>query len=307
MRFKWTLLLTALYSVSEVSGTGITGNLSSAGTGKNSFISGDLIIGLRGGINFSQPIVIHGSEVIQGYDPASPTEKDYGPIFANIGYHYAFVFMFYLKESLSLSIEPAFADYTYRYELTSGWTNGTDPTDYIEYSGLHKNSISYLELPVVLRYEFRVNKLQPFLSLGLTYGFKINAMKTLESSVTRNTGAVSIPYENTTQSSTNSSSYIHSRIGIAPGIGFFYPLGPVKLMVSADFNFGLNNITDESNRYANSSVSAGMYDVQDDLRLGVLSFTVGVLFNTGSNNGSSGGNRQGGKAVECITFKNKRK
>jgi hypothetical protein len=267
----------------------------------------NLAFGFRGGVNFSLPVVINPNEVIQGDDPSAIYEKDYSPFYNNIGYHYAFMFMAYLNESLSLSVEPAFATYSYKYESSTEWTNSADPTDYIDYMAKHKNSVSYLELPVVLRYEFSGNKIQTFISLGLSYGYMIFAAKRMNYTVTRHTGALSLPYENSTQIINNAGSYIHSRFGVAPGIGFFYPLGTVKLMLSADFSFPLNNIVNESQRFANSSVTTGMYDVQDDLRLGALNITLGVLFNASNFQGGSSRKKRGGKAVECPDFSPKKK
>lgn len=267
----------------------------------------NLKVGFRGGVNFSQPFVMGRNEVLQVDDPADVFEKDYLPFFTNAGYHYAFVFLTYLNESLSLSVEPAMTTYNYKYRLSTSWTNGTDPADYIEYETKHRNNISYLELPIVLRYEFGGSKIHPFVSLGLTYGYRINASKKMEYTVTRHTGVLSIPYENYTLSSNSAKSYIHSRFEIAPGIGFFYPLGPVKLFLSADFSFPLNNIVDESQRYANSTVTNGMYDVQDDIRLGALNLTLGFIFSTGSTQFGSTGKKRGGKALECPDLNRKRK
>lgn len=267
----------------------------------------NLNVGFRGGVNFSQPFVMDRNEVLQGNGPADVFEKDYSPVFANTGYHYAFVFLTYLNESLSLSVEPAMTTYNYKYKLSASWTNGTDPADYIEYETKHRNSVSYIELPIVFRYEFGGSKIQPFVSLGLTYGYRINASKKMEYTVTRHTGALSIPYENATLSNSNAKSYIHSRFGIAPGMGFFYPLGTVKLFLSADFSFPLNNIVDESQRYANSAITTGMYDVQDDVRLGALNLTLGFIFSTGSTQVGSTGKKRGGKALECPDFNRKRK
>jgi hypothetical protein len=267
----------------------------------------DLHVGFRGGINFTQPFVMNRNEVLQGYDPSVVYRKDYSPFITNIGYHYAFMFQSYLNESLSLSFEPAFVNYSYKYSLSTSWTNGTDPADYIEYEAKHRNSISYFELPLLLRYEFTGRRIQPFISVGFTYGYRLTAVKKMEYSVTQYLGNVTIPYENSTQTTNSSESYIRSRFGVAPGIGFFYPLGKVRLMLSADISFSLNNITDESQRYVNSSVTTGMYDVQDDIRPGILNVTLGFLFNTGNMPGGSSGNNKGGKSVECPDIKRNRK
>lgn len=258
----------------------------------------NLIVGFRGGVNFSQPLVIRRNDVLQGQLSAEPVEKEYNSMFSNLGYQYAFLVMVYLKEATSLSFEPGFTSYRYGYHTLTGWTNGSDAADYIEYEARHNNRVNYLELPFVLRHEFSGKKIIPFVSFGFFYGFMIGAEKQMESTVTRYSGTVAIPYENTSSISNNSSSYIRSRIGISPGVGIFYPLGPVKLMFSADVGLGFNNIINESQRYGNAPVSAGMYDVQDDLKLGTLNIHIGILFNTGSN--------QAGKQVECISFKKRK-
>jgi hypothetical protein len=258
----------------------------------------NLIVGFRGGMNFSQPLVLHPNEILQSPDGVVAYEKEYSPFYVNTGYQYAFMGMIYLKPSISLAFEPGISVYRYKYETLTGWTNGADASDYIEYTARHRNSLSYLEFPIVLRYDLKGNTLIPFVSLGIFYGFLLGGEKKLEASVTRYSATASIPYETSTTLMNNTGSYIRSRIGIAPGVGFYYPMGPVKLMFSVDLGLGLNNIVNESERYSNASATAGMYDIQDDMRLAVLNIHIGILFNTGTN--------QAGKAVECVTFKRKK-
>jgi len=258
----------------------------------------NLVVGFRGGINFSQPLVIHSNEVLQSQTTGRLFEKKYASLFSNFGYQYAFMAMVYLQASTSLSFEPGFSTYRYNYTTLTGWTNGTDATDYIEYAASHRNSLSYFELPVILRHEFNGNTVTPFVSLGVFYGLMTGAEKRMTSEITRHTGTASIPYETASMVSNNTSSYIRSRMGISGGGGFFYPLGPVKLMFSIDAGLGMNNIVNESQRYFNAATTAGMYDIQDDLKLWSLNLNIGILFNTGTN--------QAGKAVECITFKRKK-
>ena len=286
------MMLMTISHGSRVSGSPPYGSMSS-----DPLNNLNLIVGFRGGANFSQPLILERYDVLQG-QPANPVEKEYDPMFSNLGYQYAFLVMVYLTKSTSLSFEPGIAAYRYGYHTQTSWTNGSDPADYIEYTSMHKNRVNYLEFPLVLRHEFSGKKVIPFVSIGFFYGFMIGAEKQMESSITRYSGTVAIPYENISSISNNSSSYIHSRIGISPGLGIFYPLGPVKLMLSADFGLGFNNIINESQRYGNASVSAGMYDVQDDLKLGSLNIHIGILFNTGTN--------QAGKQVECISFKKRK-
>lgn len=267
-------------------------------TGNGSLNNINLIIGIRGGINFAQPIVLEHFDVIQGNDPTVVYSKDYSPLYVNLGYHYAFVFMVYLKQTLSLSFEPAMASYRYKYRSSADWTNGGDPTDYITFTADHSNTINYLEFPLTIRQEIGSKDFKPFISFGLTYGYRLTAAKKMEYSINQNQGTASIPIESSTVISNNSDSYIHSRFAVAAGFGFLYSVGPANLMLSADFSFGLNNIVDESQRYSNPSITSGMYDVQDNIRLSAVNITLGILFNTGTN--------QAGKAVECVTFKRKR-
>jgi hypothetical protein len=259
----------------------------------------NVIVGFRGGVNFAQPMIMHSNEVLLSQSNTRMFEKKYAPLFSNYGYQYAFMVMVYLKKKTSLAFEPGFANYDYKYKTRTGWSNGANAAEYIEYTATHKNLISYLELPLVIRHEFAGKTITPFFSLGIVYGFRMGAMKKMQSDVTQYSGQVSIPYENTTSVINNSGAYIHSRIAVEPGIGIYYPMGPVKLMVSAGLGFGLNNIINESQRYDNSSTTAGMYDIQDDMRLGSLNINIGILFNTGSN--------QAGKAVECVTFKQRKR
>jgi hypothetical protein len=297
MRHVILFLLATLFTLHCVAGVN-PGFFRVAPKAPGSQSSMNLVVGFRGGINFAQPLVIHSNEVLQGPVAATLFEKKYATLFSNFGYQYAFMAMVYLKESTSLSFEPGFSTYRYKYTTLAGWTNGADATDYIEYNASHRNSLTYLEFPFILRHEFNGSTVTPFVSFGAFYGLMTVAEKKMSSDITRHTDTGSIPYETVDLASNNTASYIRSRMGITGGAGFFYPLGPVKLMVSMDAGLGLNNIVDESHRYSNAATTAGMYDIQDDLKLWSLNLNIGILFNTGTN--------QAGKAVECITIKRKK-
>jgi len=291
--FALVMLLLGILPATE---TKILAETSGAG---NRSGNNNLVVGFRGGINFSTPAILGHVNVIQRPDGSSLFEKDYLPLFRNLGYQYAFMAMYYIRPGMSLAFEPGMSSFNYRYNTQTGWNNGASTSDYIEYTADHMNTINYIELPLIFRKEFERTGLTPFLSIGLFYGFMISGSKKVLSEVTRHTGSASIPFESSTTLADNSQSYIHSRFGVAPGAGFFYPVGPVKLMLAVDFGFGFNNIVRESDRFNNAGTTAGFYDVQDDMRLGTLNVHIGILFNTGS--------KQAGKAVECITLKRRKK
>jgi hypothetical protein len=255
-------------------------------------------VGLKGGLNFSIVSPINRFSVLQGMDGSAMGEKDYTPFFRNTGYQYGFVGLYKFKDKFSLSLEPSLSDYRYGYRIENSWYETSNPGNRIDNSIEVTNHLKYFEIPLVLRYEYKTGNFRPYLSAGFMYGMLTGAPATFTSTITQLMNDVEIPLENTTSAGDITGNYIHTRLVVFPGAGFFYDLPFLTFFFEADLFFGLNNVVNESARYSNQQVVGSTYVVPDNIRFDNLVFNIGMLFNI--NQKESGG------AVDCPTFIKKR-
>jgi hypothetical protein len=159
-----------------------------------------LLVGFKGGVNFSVVIPTQRFSVIQslGGTGTSPAEKEYGPFFRNTGYQYGFLGMIRVGKAFLVSIEPAFSSYIMKYQARSTWYNGSTPTDRIEITTKFTDRLRYFEIPLELRYEMGTGRIRPYLAAGFFYGMLTGAAGSAQSSTVQYINDVAINLENNT-------------------------------------------------------------------------------------------------------------
>lgn len=304
--FTFTLLLSVILPWSSFAGSGPS-HLS-AGSGGS--VADRMLIGFRGGVNFTLPMPVKRFSVIQNLDGTQTDQgrKDYGAFYKNPGYQYGFSVLYRINGKMLLSLEPTFASYVIKYETKSVWNDAGDNGNRIEINTAYADRLKYFEIPLELRVEMGSGQIRPYLAAGLLYGIRTGAMANAESEVVQYIDDVAIDLENTHAAGDVSGNFIHSRLAVFPGAGVFVDLGGIVLYGEADYYFGLHNVVDESARYLNQQTVGSSYDVPDNLKPDNLAIQIGILFRIGSG-GSSGGSSSGkgkGSAVPCPVIKLKR-
>ena len=107
------------------------------------------MVGFKGGITFTQPLVLQKYNVVNQIDNATAISgiKNYNPLYQNIGYQYAFTALYKLTKALDIRIEPTIANYVYKYRADYSWTGTGANTDRVDMSIYHRQSLNYLEIP----------------------------------------------------------------------------------------------------------------------------------------------------------------
>ena len=266
------------------------------------------LVGFKGGINFSAVIPTQRFSVLQPINGPGTTdvEKDYAPFFRNMGYQYGFIGMLRISRSLSLSIEPTFSSYSYKYSNGSTWYDASDPLDRIEITTDFRDKLKYFEIPLVLRYEFGKGQIRPYLAAGFFYGMLTGASATIKSTTVQYIDHAAIAWEDEESARDISGNYINTRLATFPGVGLLVDLSFVTLFAEADCFISLHNVVDESARYSNQQSVGGAYIVPDNLKFDNLVINVGVLFNINRKEQSGGQGGGKGSAVACPIFKRKR-
>jgi len=307
MRYIFTLTVLLAFALSSASAA--PGNTRTFLASGGSF--GDrILVGFRGGLNFTLPMPVKRFTVIQNIDGTinSQSTKDYSPLFRNMGYQYGFSGLYRINPAMTISLEPTFGNYTIKYQTKSVWNDANDDANRIEITTDIINRLRYFEIPLELRYEMGSGQIRPYLAAGLFYGVLTGAAGTAESDAVQFVDDVSIDLENIHDAGDVSGNFISTRLVAFPGAGVFIDFSKVTVYAEADYYFGLHNVVDESARFANQQVVGSSYDVPDNLKPDNLAINVGILFRIGGASGGSGGSASGrGKsAVACPVIKTKR-
>jgi len=282
---------------------------------RNSYAAGSsflndltFLVGFKGGINFSAVTPTQRFSVLQPINGvgAADVEKDYAPFYRNPGYQYGFIGMLRISRAMSLSIEPTFSSYSYKYSNSSTWYDASDPSDRIEIATDFKNKLKYFEIPLVLRYEIGKGQIRPYLAAGFSYGMLTGASANIKSNTVQYVDDTAIAREDEESAGDVSGNYINLRFATFPGVGLFIDLSFMTLFAEAEYYISLHNVVDESARYSNQQSVGGAYNVPDNLKFDNMVINVGVLFNI--NRKEQGGGQGGGKgsAVACPIFKRNR-
>jgi hypothetical protein len=238
---------------------------------------GKFMVGLKGGVTFSQPIRLQKFNVISPLDNTISQSgiKTYKLFYQNIGYQYFFTALYQISNSLDVRIEPGFPTYVYKYSSSYFWLSNTER---IDMSIKHQQTLKYIEIPVTLRYLYGSGTLRPFIQGGIFYEYMLNAIKQFKRNETYTNPAGISTLNSDSETGDASPLYLKSRYGFNIGAGLDYDLTFVHLTLDVNLSLGINSVTNEAARYSTQQFSSGIYDVQDDIRFIIPSANIGILF-----------------------------
>ncbi len=264
------------------------------------------VVGFKGGINFSMVSPTQRFSVIQSvYGSDDDLRKDYNPFYNNFGHQYGFIGMVKLNNSLSVSVEPSFATYRYKYSSGVEWYDASDPQDRMTMDNEVSHVLKYFEIPLAFRYELGNGQVRPYLAAGFFYGLLTGVNGRYSITTEQYLDGIAISGDEEESAGDVSGNYIKTRLATYPGIGVFADFSYVTFFAEADYFISLHNIVNESERFSNNQSIGGYYDVPDNLRFNNLVINIGILFNISPQQG--GGGKGGAKgAVECAPKKRKR-
>jgi hypothetical protein len=260
----------------------------------------DMYIGFSGGINFTQSVTNESFGIPSIIDNSGTNnyKKDYQSLFSNFGNQFHFEIWYPLSNIFHIGLCPGIGTYQYNYKTSAQWTDGLTAVSTVQ-EVKHNQKLRYFEIPVIFRYVLRFEKISPFLQIGGSYNILMNAQKQAQSTITQKSTNTEYNLNSTSIGGDVSSSFIKSKFTVLGGIGAFFDIKIAVISLDVSYHLGLNNITNEKNRYSNPTFSGAYNDVQDNIVLNHIVFNLSVLFPLNSIK------RRG--AVECIYFDNKKK
>ncbi len=246
-------------------------------TGAEKFEKTQWWLGFKAGANLTQTNV---SARYYGFSPVnyetSTLDKEYDA-FDKIGGQAGLEITFY-HQGFSFSFQPNYRRQSFSYSNNYQWLSTEDAANSIDLKYDYNHKLDYVEMPLIIKYDIlRSTKFRPFVQIGGYYAVLTNANKEIEISGTDFASGNAGPFENENLIIGAKDLFINSSVGILGGVGVAYDFWNIRLVFDASYKHGLNNITNQENRYSENQLS-GLGDALDDVQLNNLSFNFGALF-----------------------------
>ncbi len=250
-------------------------------------------LGIKGGINLGHVEATQNYSVVTPLDLSSSltNAKIYDKAYSNMGSHIGLTGSVALSPNVSLGFEPGYATYKFGYETSYEWNQFEDLQSFVKVTNDIDHVVSYLDLPVTLKYHLKTGPLKPFIQLGGYYGFRTNADKNVNTVVEDGAAGGLAELSSTSQRVGVDGLFIRSSAGILGGAGLSLDigsspssmsgstdLGTVRIVLGVNYRYGLHNIVDVKTRFNDSYLTSGAYDVTDDLELRNIEIYLGCQF-----------------------------
>lgn len=246
------------------------------GKQQNTFLKKQWWIGVRGGVNFTDPVVEKSYAIITptNYE-ASLTEKKYDhytPMSSQIGLEVSF----YVR-GFSITVQPVFENIRFVYTNQYSWTNSENSAYRLDLNYRQQHQLQMVSTPVFLRYEHSFGKIAPYISAGAYGSFLLNATKEVEITGTDYASGGAKDFESEPVIVGATDLFQTFSYGLIGGVGMFYTPGNVRISLDVTYKHGLSLINSPENRYNNDRL-AGIGDAMDDLSIRNLAVSAGILF-----------------------------
>ena len=254
-------------------------------------------IGIHGGVNFTNVHVIQEFGIITLISGDELPGREYKPLFQNFGSQFGLSFFLEFNKHLALGFWPEFANYKYNYSSEIEYTDRLgEPASTSQNEGRVK--LSYLNFPLVLQYTILDKPFSPYVFAGGAYGLRQSSLHTVNTTDTQITASGEFPFS-TSYESVNVG-FIRSKFSLLGGVGARYDFTGIKVALDFGYWLGMNNITDETNRYSDGEITGHTYEIPDDIKLDHLAVNLRLIFIVNTDEETKG-------ALDCIKFNFKRK
>jgi hypothetical protein len=233
-------------------------------------------LGFRAGTNFTKavPIESYSSFSPVNYE-ASEIEKVYDG-YSTPGLQAGLEFTFYTR-GFSVSIQPMFTRQFFSYSTRYQWDDPANPENSLEQNFVVENDLEYLDIPLIIKYDLMQTKARPFIQAGAYYSVLLSAGKTINSSGVDTASGAESTFESEEIKVGAGDLFTTSSAGLIAGVGVSVSQGNIRMVFDVNYRYGLNNITNTSNRYKDDRL-ASIGDVMDDINLRSIWIGIGAQF-----------------------------
>ncbi len=237
---------------------------------------GTFLIGLKGGVNFTQPIVLERYSVLQpGINGGNGAQgKRYNPLFTNRGFQAGPFFIFRASSRVSFIWEILYFNSRFGYEQDFAWNN-PGALFPINFTQTTTQSASYFESPLMIRIYMANSAFSPFIQFGGFFGIRSGIQNTFEYEGQIPTGFIN-------QSTVETQNFERFRFGPMGGLGFEWLTGPIVWNLGANARYPLGQIFNPQTRNRTAWQNIHL-DVIDELQLLNFEAYLGIAFQSGGD------------------------
>ena len=242
----------------------------------NTFLHKQWWIGIKGGVNLTNPVVVNSFAVITptNYD-AALIRKKYER-FAPIGSQVALECSFYYR-GFSISVQPGYHQMGMIYGNKFTWSDTEQSSMSVELSYEQTHRMEYLNLPLLLKYEIPLGRFSPYIQAGGYLNTILNATKEITQTGIDESAGGPNRFESDPISVGATDLFARHHYGIIAGAGLCYTPGNVRINLDIQYRYGLTLVNSPGSRYDNDRL-AGVGDAMDDVKLNNIVVSAGILF-----------------------------
>jgi len=231
-------------------------------------------LGIRGGTNITQTTLI---ESFSGLNPINYNEdklvKEYED-FVDPAFHIGLDVTFYHK-GFSVMTYPTFFRNNINYNSELVWSGETDRDQY-ETSYQVRQSITFLELPIAVKYDILGEKIRPFVMAGAFYAFAFDANKEVNVFETDYASGEAVEFERANIKLNNREEVLNN-YGVLGGIGVSFDFWNIRSIIDVQYRHSFQSIVNDQTRFDENTFSS-FGEVQDDYSLQNYSASVSFVF-----------------------------
>ena len=231
-------------------------------------------LGLRGGINYTNVTPINS---FSGFNPINydveSLEKDYKR-FENPGFQIGLDITFY-HAGFSIASFPTFFIHNLTYDSDRVWS-GNSEFDRYEVSYAVDQSVTFIDLPIAVKYDILQNKVRPFVMAGGFYSFKFAANKSVNIRETDYASGSPQSYDRATINLNNPQEF-NNNWGILGGLGVSFDFWNIRTILDLQYRHSFMSIVNPAERFKESEFSS-FGELQDDYSLQNYSASISFVF-----------------------------
>lgn len=243
---------------------------------ENPFLRQQWWIGLKGGVNASKISVekSYGVIVPTNYpaDVSKKNYKDWKPMGTQIGIEATYFF-----RGFSASIQPTYSSIRFSYDNQYSWTDSENVTNSLDLHYEQDQQASYVYVPLLIKYEFNVRGVTPYIQAGAFTAFLLDATKSVTVSGVDYASGGTNNFEYEPVSVGARDMFAKKHYGFIAGAGLYYNMGNIRLNLDVQYRMGRSLINSTGNRYGNDRL-AGTGDAMDDMLVDTFCVSFGTLF-----------------------------
>lgn len=241
--------------------------------GFKSFLDTQWWLGLRFGVNFTDPIP--GDQ----YSSFSPINYDEETLKKNYNSYslpggQAGIDITFFHKGFSFALQPTFKIIRYEYINQFQWF---DDTGQLGAELGVEQKVEAVEVPFIIKYDvLKGNKIRPFLLLGMQYSFIVGAQKQAKLTYTETLQSTQQEYVGGDFTLGNKDE-LTNFYGALGGIGASFDYWNIRTVLEATYLRGFSSVTSQENPFQENELSS-VGDVNDELKINNINISLSFVF-----------------------------